>query len=206
MMTAFSLVSIAVVAMLISALVIGIAGASARSAHFSLTGSDVVVNGVYSTNGPTTPPKTLSLAQMNAIPTSSAELSSTELPSVNPHLIPDACTIYAYDVSIVRKKGRKASVHGWQRCTPEIWYERTQVCLYKLHHFVLFRKWEEDGCGAKDTDADGTFQPVGYLHTCTSGDGTYYAVVYGSYFDPTEGKRFSGDVRSENDRTLPSCN
>ncbi|MBV8733975.1 MAG: hypothetical protein JO120_04280 [Solirubrobacterales bacterium] len=120
-----------------------------------------------------------------------------------------ACTLYANDPILAAPRGRKAvEASGSQLCRQGI-NQHTQACLYKQHHVLFVPYFKKTHCGPVRTDRRATFRPVSTTKPCVlSGTGRWRSVIFGSiyYNGPGGPGRYSGDVRSENDKSFSYCN
>ncbi|MDQ3879572.1 MAG: hypothetical protein M3295_00595 [Chloroflexota bacterium] len=119
------------------------------------------------------------------------------------------CTLYAYDPYLFAFRGRKTvEGTGWQSCALGVG-QRTQACLYKLHHVLFFNRWKKTRCGRDVYDRRPTFRPVAARKLCDPrGTGKWRTVIFGSiyYNGPNGPGRYHGAVRSENDKSFSRCN
>ena len=120
------------------------------------------------------------------------------------------CTIYAGDPYILvrhdpQPERRRLVVGvGWQFCSRGI-AQRTQVCLYKQHHFLLVPYFERTRCSRRAYSRRPTFHSLNARKVCDRrGTGRWRVITFGSYID-RDGPH-SAAVRSEHDRSFRRCN
>jgi len=120
-----------------------------------------------------------------------------------------ACTLEANDPFLVAPVGRKAvEASGFQACFLGVG-QRTQACLYKEHHFLGVSYFKKTHCGREVYDRRPTFRPVSTIKPCDpNGTGRWRTVIFGSIFynGPNGPGRYSGSVRSQNDKSFSYCN
>jgi hypothetical protein len=120
-----------------------------------------------------------------------------------------ACTLYANDPFLTAPRGRKAvEASGAQLCSQGI-NQRTRACLYKQHHVLFVPYFKRTHCGPVRPDRRATFRAVSTTKPCArGGTGRWRTVIFGSiyYNGPAGPGRYSGDVRSENDKSFSHCN
>lgn len=120
-----------------------------------------------------------------------------------------ACTLEANDPFLVAPAGRKAvEGSGFQACFLGVG-QRTQACLYKQHHFFGVAYFKKTHCGRTKYDRRPTYRPVATIKRCDShGTGRWRTVIFGSIFynGPEGPGRYSGSVRSGNDKSFSHCN
>jgi len=182
-------------------------------------------------NAPTSPVEQMSAAQADAIPTGKVSYGSsgsafdpnggkgpaagdvagvarpTRAPSARVSVA--ACTLEASDPFLVAPRGRKAvEASGFQACFLGLG-QRTQACLYKQHHFLAVPYFKKTHCGQEVYDRRPTFRSVSAIQPCNPrGTGRWRTVIFGSIFynGPRGPGRYSGSVRSANDKSFSGCN
>lgn len=125
------------------------------------------------------------------------------------HVSVAACTLEASDPFLIAPAGRKAvEASGFQACFLGVG-QKTQACLYKQHHALGIPYFKKTHCGPNKYDRRPTYRPVSAIKPCDpSGTGRWRTVIFGSiyYNGPVGPGRYSGSVRSQNDKSFSRCN